>query len=43
MFACILIFRFDLRFYKLRHFAATNHTVYYALHIDVRLYSNFQI
>lgn len=30
-----LILRFDLRFYELRHSAATNHAVYYALHIAV--------
>lgn len=27
--------RFDLGFYELRYFAATNHAVYYALHIVV--------
>lgn len=30
-----LILWFDLRFYELRHSAATNHAVYYALHIVV--------
>ena len=30
-----LILRFDLRFYELRYSAATNHAVYYALHIVV--------
>ena len=30
-----LILRFDLRFYELRHSAATDYAVYYALHIVV--------